>query len=151
MRSPEAMRIRVLAALATLGALWFSLPVALPGPSTGPASAECLTLPDTPPDLTRTDRIPAFERCVRLNPNDVELMADLGRLYEAADRAANAEEIYRRALVVDPGYADVRLRLGRLLLKHGDAAGARTQAAAALAVQPNRRALRDLLHDARGE
>ena len=31
---------------------------------------------------------------MRLNQNDVELMADLGRLYEAASRAADAEAIY---------------------------------------------------------
>ena len=131
-----------------LAFLWAALPVRLPRPATGPAGEQCLTLADGVIDSARTDLIPAMEQCGGRHPADVELMADLGRLYEGADRFADAEAIYRRALLVDSGDGDLRLRLGRLLLKRGDAIGARREAQAALSVQPNRQAILDLLHDA---
>ena len=135
---------------AALVALTLLLPVRLPTPSSGPANAECLTLSDTAPDGTRIDRAEVFERCSALNPADVELVADLGRLQEAGGRLADAEASYRRALRLDPGYADVRVRLGRLLLKRGDAVGAREQAEAARDARPNGQAVVDLLADTHG-
>ncbi len=114
----------------------------------GPAEEQCLTLADTRPDPERADLIPVLEDCQARHPTDVELMADLGRLFESAGRASDAESIYRRALLVDPAYGELRLRLGRMLLTRGDATGARREAVAALRVQPNRQAILDLLHDA---
>ena len=145
------MQARVLWSVSALAVLWVALPVRLPNPSSGPSGSECLTLSDVPPDLKRADLVPVFERCSALNPTDVELMADLGLFYESAGRSSDAEALYRRALVVDPDYADLRIRLGKLLLLRGDLAGARTEADAALKVQPNRRAAVDLLHDAAPE
>lgn len=139
---------QVLASVAVLALLGLALPVRLPAPASGPASTVCATLPDTPPNPARTDLLPVLERCSELNPADVELMADLGFQYEAAGRASSAEAVYRQALAIDPGYADLRLRLGHLLLQHGDASGARREAEAALRVQPNRQALLDLLRQA---
>lgn len=72
-------------------------------------------------------------------------MADLGREYESAHRPADAEAVYQRALAVDPDYADLQARLATLLLQRGAAADARAHAEHALRVQPNRRALLDLL------
>jgi cytochrome c-type biogenesis protein CcmH/NrfG len=143
------MRSRILWPAGALALLWIALPVQLPNPSTGPAEEQCLTLPDTPPDPTRTDLIAVLEHCSARHPTDVELMADLGRLYEWSDRSTDAEAQYRRALSIDPGYGDLRLRLGRLLLKRGDAAAARREAASALTVQTNRRAILELLQDAK--
>ena len=60
-----------------------------------------------------------------------------------------AELAYTRALKLDPDYADVRLRLGRLLLARGADAEALKQADMALRVQPNRAALLDLRNEAR--
>ncbi len=91
-----------------------------------------------------------LERCRALYPNDVELMADLGTVYEFTDRATQAEAIYRDALAIDPSYADLRLRLGRLLLRRGATDEARREAESGLLVQPNRQALRDLRDDTRG-
>lgn len=142
------MKSHVVAAIGTLGVLWAVLPVRLPNPATGPANAECLTLPDTPPDLSRADRVPVFEHCSALNPTDVELLADLGLYYEAEGRLGDAESVYVRALDLDPLYADLRVRLGRLMLRRHDLPAARRQAEAALAVQPNRRVVLDLLRDA---
>ena len=142
------MRARIIWSAVVLGAMAIALPVRIPDPSAGKPGGECLTLPDTPPDPSRADLIPAYERCSGMDPTDVEAMADLGRLYESAGRRAEAEQVYRRALRTDPGFADLRLRLGRLLVARGDRAGAREQARAALIVQPNRRALVDLLREA---
>ena len=135
---------RVLAPALAL-CLWAAaLPVSLSRGANAASDEDCLTLADTPPS-DRPDLAATLERCSTLYPNDVELLADLGAHYEANGRKSDAEAIYRRALAVDPGYADLRLRLGRLLLARGAAALARREAEAALEVQPNRQALLELL------
>lgn len=108
-------------------------------------SEECLTMADA--GASSAVGREALERCSRLDPTDVELLAELGRKYEAEGLGAMAEATYMEALAIDPGYAELRLRLGRLLLERGAAADAQRQALAALRVQPNRPALREL-HDA---
>ena len=80
-------------------------------------------------------------------PADVELLADLGGRGRS-HHPARSEAAYRRALAIDPGYADLRLRLGGLLMRRGATLEARREAEAALRVQPNRRALLDLLRAA---
>jgi uncharacterized protein HemY len=79
----------------------------------------------------------ALGRCIDLRPGDVQLLTDLGNTYEAAGQWDRAEAAYRRALTFDPADGDLRVRLGTVLLRRGDTAGARQEAAAALAVQPN--------------
>lgn len=135
-------RLPILASATALGLLWMVLPIGLPKP--GQSTTLCVTLPDEPPDPKGADLTAVLERCVAVNPGDVELMADLGSQYESVGRFSNAEAVYRRALSVDPGYADLRLRLGRLLLQRGDRLAARREAEEALKVQPNRQALLDL-------
>src|SRR5688572_5574662 len=124
-----------------------TVPVSLPEASFDMAGVECMTVADKTPerraDLTRT-----LELCSELYPEDVELLADLGAEYEAAGAARQAEAVYQRALALDPGHAELRLRLGRLLLKRGAGADARRHAEAALRVQPNREALVDLRREA---
>jgi tetratricopeptide (TPR) repeat protein len=102
---------------------------------------------NTPP-TGRDGIVPALERCRSIVPNDTEVMADLAGEYEGAGRAELAEKLYQEALAIDPGYANVRLRLGRLMLRRGAAEEARQQAVAALAIQPHREALLELLEDA---
>ena len=123
------------AALATLAVV---LPVSLPGGSaTGTSPERCLTMADAPP-APRPGLAADLQACSDLYPDDVELMADLGAAYEAEGGRDRAEAAYRRALRLDDGYADVRLRLARLLLDRGAAADARREIDAALAAQPNR-------------
>jgi tetratricopeptide (TPR) repeat protein len=123
------------------------LPTQLAGRSAGITNEECLTLADAPA-AKQPDRLARLEHCSALYPDDVELIADLGGLYESTDRT-KAELAYIRALKLDPDYADVRLRLGRLLLARGAAADALKQADLGLRVQPNRAALLDLRNAAR--
>ena len=78
----------------------------------------------------------ALEQCLTADPDNAELMTDLGDAYGSSGDAVRAEQLYRRALGVDPRDGDVHLRLGELLLTRGEAASARLEGAAALAVQP---------------
>ena len=143
----NAWRLLSPAAILTVGAL--ALPVTMPRPRSTVSDEQCLTLGDSPPAPVSTEVIATFERCIAVYPNDVQLLADLGALSEAGGDFAQAENIwYQRALGVDPDYADLRLRLGRLLLRRGAAPDARREAAAGLRVQPNRQALLELQHDA---
>jgi len=136
----------VAAALALVG-FAVTLPVALPRPSATASDADCLTISDPPPTPGPAGRA-ALERCRTLYPDDAELLADLGDEYDAANDPARAEAAYRQALSVDPGLADVRLKLGRLLLRGGRREDALREAEAALRVQPNRSALIDLRRQA---
>ena len=132
----------IVAAAAVLGVLWIVLPIRLATTAAEPSIADCLTLADTPSlDLA------ALERCHAIVPNDVELTADLASAYESARRPDDAIAAYQHILELDPLYADVRLRLARLLRGRGDEAAAKTQIDAALNVQPNRKALIDFAAD----
>jgi tetratricopeptide (TPR) repeat protein len=136
----------VAAALALVG-FAVTLPVALPRPSAAASDADCLTISDRPPTDDAARRA-ALERCRALYPDDAELLADLGDEYAAANDPARAEAAYRQALSIDPAFADVRLKLGRLLLRSGRREDALREAEAALRVQPNRGALIDLRRQA---
>lgn len=123
------------------------LPVAVPLPPSGLSQEECLALADLP--SVRPPGLAQIERCSALFPEDAVLMGDLGSSYEASGDPARAEEAYRRALKLDPDYADLRLRLGTLLLHRGATAEAEAEATQALRVQPNRQALLELLQASR--
>jgi len=141
---------RILPAAAVLCAMWVSLPMRLARSSAGPSDEDCLALSD--PDPSRGGRphpVDLLERCSTLYPRDVEILADLGAAHESAGDATRAEALYQRALAIDPAYAELRLRLGRLMLRRGAREAAEAQAVAALQVQPNRQALLDLLRDTR--
>jgi predicted Zn-dependent protease len=88
--------------------------------------------------------VTALERCVALDPTNVELMTDLGAAYEASGRPDKALAIYRRALDADPRDADLHVRLGELLLKNGKRVDARAEADVALRWHPNFANARDL-------
>lgn len=90
----------------------------------------------------------ALEQCLLLDPENAELMTDLGDASLRSGDAARAEALYRRALAIDARDGDVHLRLGELLLAHGDAASARLEGAAALAVQPGSLAAQRLIERA---
>jgi predicted TPR repeat methyltransferase len=113
-------------------------------------TAECLALAADAPSGAAADQLALYERCLALEPDDVELMVRLGGRIEIAGDRPRAEALYRRALTIDPGYAGARLRLGELLLRRGDRAGARAAATTALESRPNSQAAVDLLQRASG-
>jgi tetratricopeptide (TPR) repeat protein len=112
-----------------------------------------LVRPAAPPDdcdrIASSD-LAALERCLVLRPDDIELMLDAGSRYERAGALDRAEELYRRALRVDPKDGEVHLRLGAVLLARGDRQGAGAEARAALKVQPGSAAAEDLAQRAGG-
>lgn len=97
---------------------------------------------------SRSVDVATLERCLALEPDDAELMTDLGDRYRTAGNDAGAEALYRRALAVDARNGDVHRRLGELLLARGDAAAARAEGEAALATQPNSLADAELIQRA---
>ena len=135
---------RVAISLGLLVAISFLLPLRLPGDGGELSSERCLSLADRPP-LSGPDAIAQLEQCSTAVPQDAELLADLGGAYEASGRRADAEAAYRRAVVVDPEYADVRVQLARLLAARGETGEAGEHAAAALRMQPNREAIKALI------
>lgn len=100
-------------------------------PTTETARAEPVQLCEA-----REHDLRALESCVDAEPRNVELLTDLGDAYRQAGDGGRAEAAYRRALAVDPADGDVHLRLGRLLLDHGDRHAAAVEAQAALQSQP---------------
>jgi len=118
------------------------LPVSVPLPPSGLSQETCLTLADSP--AARPPSLALIERCSALYPEDPVLMGDLGSAYETTGELARAEEAYRRALELDPDFADLRLRLGTLLLRRGAVSEAEREATQALLVQPNRHTLLEL-------
>jgi tetratricopeptide (TPR) repeat protein len=95
-------------------------------------------------DPSSGDDIPRLERCLELQADDVGVLTGLGAAYDATGRPDRAEALYRRALAVDAHDADLHVRLGELLLRRGDARGARAEGLLALTWQPGRAAARRL-------
>jgi tetratricopeptide (TPR) repeat protein len=142
---------QILCAAVMVAILWAALPAPIPQPATGPINELCLSLGDTlPANPASAEALQTLERCSTLLPEDAELNAALGVAYESVHNFARAESAYQRALAIDPSYADVRLRLGHLMLRRGATEAAGQQARAALRVQPNRQALLDLLEQSAG-
>lgn len=129
-----------------LAVLIVALPIRLGRAANEPSAESCLRLADHPPSEGH-DALSELERCRAVVPMDVELLADLGTVYESAARPLDAEQIYQDILALDPNYADVRVRLAALLLDRGAARDARDHAEQALRIQPNRTRVRQLLEE----
>jgi Flp pilus assembly protein TadD len=130
-----ALQIVVATGVLTLFAI--VLPIRMDDAAARSSSEECLTLSQRAPGAQAAAAIPTYLRCLELEPRDAVLLRDLGALYENGGDVTRAEEMYRRALVVDPAYAEVHARLGWLLLRKGDKAAARVAADRALALTLN--------------
>ena len=64
--------------------------------------------------------IPALEEAIRLNPEIPERLNTLAQAYEAVGRnPSSIEQLYRRALAVQPSEASIRVNLGRFLEAQG--------------------------------
>jgi cytochrome c-type biogenesis protein CcmH/NrfG len=96
-------------------------------------------------DQTAPRDAAGLERCTVLRPGDVELLVELGSVYESAAQWERAGSVYRRALSIDPEDGDVHVRLARVLLRTGDAAGAHREGATALSFQPGNAAALDII------
>jgi tetratricopeptide (TPR) repeat protein len=120
--------LHILSPLAMLTIVAATFPRSAPDGAAGGGAAWC----DQYSAAFSAGAVAALERCLSVDPNDVEAMLELGIAWEAASQPDRAEALYRRALGVEPHDARVHVRLGRLLLARGDRAAARREADAAL-------------------
>lgn len=65
------------------------------------------------------EAIAALKSAIEINPQLFAAYEDLGQLYEATDRAKEAEEIFRKGMEVDPKHMAGRFALGRMMVKQG--------------------------------
>jgi len=120
--------LRVLWPLAILAIVAATFPRSARDVAAGGGAAWC----DQYVASSSADAVAALERCLSVDPNDVEAMLELGIAWEAASQPERAEALYRRSLDVEPHDARVHVRLGRLLLARGDSVAARREGDAAL-------------------
>jgi len=73
---------------------------------------------------------------VEKNPNDAQVLYNLGSAQDALDQTSAAEASYRRAIAASPNLLEPHLALGLLLARTGKAADAHTELSAAAAI-PN--------------
>lgn len=122
---------------------WLWLPAPFPRPPVLASAEECAALAEGGSPAAKDLR--QLQECIALDPDDVDLLADLAAAQESAGSPELAVATYRRALTLASEDGELRLRLGRLLMRRGEAAEAADQAALGLQVQPNRPELVELL------
>ncbi|WP_260705806.1 tetratricopeptide repeat protein [Edaphobacter flagellatus] len=76
------------------------------------------------------------------NPNDAQVLYNLGSAQDALDQTPQAEGSYRRAIAASPNLLEPHLALGLLLARTGKTAEAHTELAAAAAIPNGDPALR---------
>lgn len=76
------------------------------------------------------------------NPNDAQVLYNLGAAHDALDQSTDAEAAYHQAIKANPNLLDAHLALGLLLARTGRPASAHSELAAAAAVPNGDAALR---------
>ena len=122
--------------LAVVALFALVLPVRIPEPAAAVSKEACLTLAERDAGQPLPDAS-TLAGCLAFHPDDVELLTDLGEAFGVSD-PPRAEAALRRAIALDDANGDLRLHLGRILLRRGANAEAGEQAALGLRVQPNR-------------
>lgn len=85
----------------------------------------------------REEAIAAFQEARSLDPENAEILSNLGAALLSAGRVEPAEEPLRRALRLDDGFAPARANLGAMLLLKGESEEALKQLEAAAKLDPN--------------
>ena len=79
---------------------------------------------------------PLLQKAVAAKPNDYRAWFDLGYVYNATDRRAEAIDAYRKAVAAKPDVFESNLNLGLLLAKQGENAEAAKYLKAATQLKP---------------
>ncbi len=93
----------------------------------------------------REEAIDENEQAVRLDPTCVRALIELGKLYQATDRTADATERLERAIEAGADYADVYYLLGNLYRRQGQVGRARSAYRHALALNARYEAAKEAL------
>ncbi len=100
-------------------------------------------------ELSAPTSIASLDACRKRHPLDVEILLDLGLAYQNAGDWVRAEAVYTAAVDIDPRDAEARHRLGDILIRRGDRAGAVREAERTVSLRPGNRLALDLLDRAR--
>ena len=93
----------------------------------------------------RDAALSTLQQCLAVDPRNVEVITAIGDIHARSGAPVRAEEMYRRALAIDPDDGDLRLRLGALLLDQGRAREAQIDAQHAVVTQPGNPAAQQLV------
>ena len=74
----------------------------------------------------RADAIQTAQQCIRLAPRDASLHFELGRAYSGQGDTAQAQAAWEEVYRLKPTYSRLRIRLGQLLLRQGQAERGKT-------------------------
>jgi len=102
-------------------------------------------------DEARADSLSTLQECLALDSRNVEVLTALGDVHARSGAGERAEDMYRRALAIDPDDGEVRLRLSALLLEQGRSSEAQIEAQRALLSEPGNAAAQELVERASRE
>jgi tetratricopeptide (TPR) repeat protein len=91
--------------------------------------------------------IAEFEQAIKLMPNQALPLWSLANVFENQERWKEAEELYGRAVALDPEDPVAHMNFGRMLKKKGDHANAEAHLKVALSIDPEYEKARELLAD----
>jgi cytochrome c-type biogenesis protein CcmH/NrfG len=101
-----------------------------------PSSTETQPSPDQLKKMAETQAVPLLER-LKSEPNNPELLANIGNIYYDAQQYPAAIDFYQRALRAQPANAGVRTDMATAYWYSGNADSAITEFNKALIYQPN--------------
>ncbi len=88
-----------------------------------------------------------FEKAISLRPNRSLPLWSLANVYESQEKWEKAQELYERAVKVEPDDAVAHMNFGRMLLKRCEVARAASHLRRALSIDPEYHAAQTLLTD----
>jgi len=144
-RQVYAMAILCLFIGLAVGYLMRSSQLAVPGRQSVPASPQASAAGGTPNPhhlsleemhvMADKKAAPLLEK-LKSNPNDSELLVQIGAIYHTTHRFKEAAGYYQRALDTDPKNVPIRTKLASSLYRNGDIDGAIAQLNQALKYEP---------------
>jgi cytochrome c-type biogenesis protein CcmH/NrfG len=106
------------------------------GASAGPSGMATQPTPEQLKKMADTQAAPLLER-LKSDPNNVELLANIGNIYYDVQQYPSAIDFYQRALKSQPANAGVRTDMATAYWYMGNADGAIAEFNKALTYQPN--------------
>jgi cytochrome c-type biogenesis protein CcmH/NrfG len=109
---------------------------AVTAPGAGSSAAQAQPTADQMKKMADTQAAPLLEK-LKADPNNPELLANIGNIYYDTQQYPTAIDFYRRSLKAQPSNAGVRTDMATAYWFSGDADGAIAEFNKALTYQPN--------------